>query len=137
MLDARRLLLLLVAVSALGGCKGWVWQPRSDTSRGRYAGVGIYAPGPGWRLQSAGQRPLADRAARLSDDGAVIVVIDSRTGEVRGCGDLSGYCIGMNPWRADLAKPQQAPVDLTEHAKLSVDVPAANSADNAAAAPAR
>jgi hypothetical protein len=109
MLNARHLLLLLFAAFALGGCKnnGSVWGPdASEGHRGRYMGVGIYQPGAGWTRQVAGQSPATGAAARLADDEAVIVVVDGQTGEVRGCGDLSGYCVGMNPWRNALPKSQ-------------------------------
>jgi hypothetical protein len=117
MLNARYLLLPMLAAAALGACKKSDLSPLSvDAHRGRYAGVGIYAPGAGWARQMAGGG-AATTAARLEDDEAVIVVIDSQTGEVRACGDLSGYCIGMNPWNAALAKPQQTPVGLSAHAR--------------------
>ena len=133
MLKAGHVLLLLFAAVALSGCQGWVWQPRApDSQRGRYAGVGIFAPGPGWRRQAGGQAQTP-AAAGLMDDEAVIVLVDSRTGEVRSCGDLSGYCVGMNPWRTALAKAQQSPVDLTQHATAS-EVGLPNTADNSAAA---
>jgi len=133
MLSGRCVLMLPFAAAALAGCHGWAGQTGADAHRGRYAGVGIYAPGEGWRRQVAGQGPTTGPAARLVDDEAVIVVVDSQTGEVRGCGDLSGYCVGLNPWRTALARPQQTPVDLTAHVTPAEDG-VTNDADNAAAA---
>jgi hypothetical protein len=114
MLYPRCVLLAFVAAAALGGCKQAAWRWQSDSAeahRGRFAGVGVYAPGSGWALQAAEpSKPTA--TARLEDDEAVIVTIDDQTGEVRACGDLSGYCVGTNPWAAP---PARNPVRLTEH----------------------
>jgi len=68
-------------------------------------------------------------AARLVDDQAVIVTVDSRSGEVRACGDLTGYCVGMNPWRRELLQGQKAPVALAHHAvRPNAGADAANTA---------
>ena len=114
-----------MVVVAVGGCKknaasdtGW-FGLSSDQGHGRYAGIGIYSPGPEWAKMIAAQQPQDTPAARLVDDSAVIVVVDSHTGEVRGCGDMTGYCVGMNPWKAPLPASQLAPVSLTDHAKAS------------------
>lgn len=98
--------------------------PFSSPQRpGRYLGVGIYNPGQGWsRLVQAQAEPAAGDA-RLADDQAIIVVMDSRSGEVRACGDLTGYCIGLNPWGSPLADSRRTPVTLTGHA--DDDAPAA------------
>lgn len=78
----------------------------------------------------AANTPKETPAARTIDDQAIIVVIDSDTGEIRGCGDLSGYCIGMNPWSKALTAAQIAPINLTEHVR-----PPKPDADAAASAP--
>jgi hypothetical protein len=65
----------------------------------------------------AAQQAKETPAARTVDDQAIIVTTDSVTGEVRACGDLTGYCIGMNPWKTPLAASQIAPINLTEHEK--------------------
>lgn len=78
---------------------------------GHYAGVGVYSPGDPWR-RLTGDQPAAQGAARTSDDQAVFVVVDSNTGEIRSCGDLSGYCIGMNPWAKPLAAGHTIPAAL-------------------------
>jgi hypothetical protein len=43
-------------------------------------------------------------------------VVDTETGEVRECGDLSGTCAAFNPWTRAIASGQAAPVALTAHA---------------------
>jgi len=53
-------------------------------------------------------------AAKLADDEHVIVVLDSHTGEIRQCGDHSGFCVAMNPWTSTAAA--SAPVKLVKHA---------------------
>ena len=69
-------------------------------------GIGIYPAGRD--VAAAGRAPTAAadacRARRCDDDEQVIVVVDSQTGEIRQCGNLSGHCIGMNPW-ASRARP--------------------------------
>lgn len=105
------------AVLLLVGCS----KPPVDSPsvhHGRYVGIGIYAPGNLWQrmTQAAPQTGASPDAARLSDDDQVIVVVDSDTGEIRQCGNLSGYCVGMNPWAKALTSQQQAPLNLTAHA---------------------
>jgi hypothetical protein len=58
----------------------------------------------------------SEARANVDDDDKIIVVIDSHTGEIRQCGNLSGFCIGMNPWTQALSASQQGPVNLTQHA---------------------
>jgi len=109
------------AALAVGGC-----QKRSEGApigvngpRGRYVGVGIYAPGQVWRqlVRPTPSTPDATAAARLDDDEQVIVVLDSATGEMRQCGNLSGHCIGFNPWAAPLPAGQGVPARLLKHAQ--------------------
>lgn len=38
-------------------------------------------------------------------------------GELRQCGNLSGHCIGFNPWAKPLEAGQSAPVQLLKHAQ--------------------
>ncbi len=127
--------LALSSVVALGGCKrvatGADWAFGGPGSHGRYTGVGIYTPSVAWTKIAQDQQPRSALAARLADDEAIIVVTDSQTGETRACGDLSGYCVGMNPWQAGLAKSQLAPVSVTQHANPQTYVET-NSADNEA-----
>ncbi|SRR5258706_8958137 len=105
-----------IAVGCLGGCN----KPApSDTllgRHGRYVGLGIYSPGESWTRVADAQPPKQDTpAARHIDDQAIIVVADSDTGEIRACGDMTGYCVGMNPWSHPLSAAQQAPINLTRH----------------------
>jgi len=103
-----------LAVAALGGCSRQVDAPTSAVAHGRYVGVGHYSPGPMWSQVVRVGAP-ADAAARTRDDEQVIIVMDTNTGEVRQCGALSGYCIGMNPWAKPLAPGQSAPLAVAKH----------------------
>jgi hypothetical protein len=87
------------------------------TSYGPYQDVGLYSPSPQWTRLAANQQEKDPDAAKPIDDQIIVVVEDSRSGEVRACGDLTSYCIGMNPWKTDLASSQVAPIRLTEHVK--------------------
>lgn len=105
-----------LALLAVAGCG----KSRSDTAtthHGRYVGIGIYPTGDLWqRMITAGPPANAlSQAARLSDDEQVIVVVDSDTGEIRQCGNFSGYCVGANPWTKALVGQQQQPVALSAH----------------------
>lgn len=125
----RPILLALAAVACLAGCKQEESVPTSASTHGRYLGVGIYRPDTQWTRLAASQDPKDDASARLADDQAIIVVVDSETGEIRSCGDLSGVCIGMNPWTKPLATTQGAPVALTRHVRTPVDSPEDSGAD--------
>jgi hypothetical protein len=83
----------------------------------RYQGVGIYAPDHLWTKMAAATQPKDAAAALVADDSQVIVVVDSRTGEIRQCGNRSGTCVAMNPWDRKRIQPLMTPVDLTEHEK--------------------
>ena len=83
---------------------------------GRFLGIGVYQPGPLWSRMVAAARPTDSAAASVADDEQVIVVVDSNSGEIRQCGNLSGHCIGMNPWAGALGQGQTAPVALNAHA---------------------
>jgi hypothetical protein len=113
----------LLSLMALAGCG-----KKADTAAeaasgifeggpkpGRYVGVGIYAPTGAWAKLVQAQPDQDPSNAHMADDQAVIVVVDSRTGEIRSCGDLTGYCIGMNPWRTPLVDSRKTPVSLREH----------------------
>jgi len=99
---------LLLAIS-LAGC-GEAPEIAGGPHGGRYIGIGIYAPGPLWSALASVARPADEAAATLRDDDHVIVTVDSRTGEIRQCGNLSGHCIRMNPWSG-----AATPVRLNEH----------------------
>ncbi len=131
---------LLFLTACLAGCGGPASDGPGHQQGGRYAGIGLYSPGDMWQRLAVAERPGDNTAANLRDDEVVIVVVDSRTGEVRQCGNLSGYCIGSNPWVAPLGREQALPVNLTEH-RAAVDrardrenQALADDLDNAAAA---
>jgi hypothetical protein len=118
-----KILILAMAATvglAVGGCqKAEERTPAAaGGARGRYVGVGIYSPGQMWsqlaRAPAAGTDPAS---ASLDDDEQVIVVLDSTTGELRQCGNLSGHCIGLNPWSKPLAEGQRLPSRLLKHAQ--------------------
>jgi hypothetical protein len=131
-----KLILAVFAAQAAAGCHpeaaGWFGGP--GASQGRYAGIGIYSPAQAWTRMVAAQQAKETSAARTVDDQAIIVTVDSQTGEVRSCGDMTGYCVGMNPWKTALASSQLAPIHLTQHAKLVEPEPTAASAATAPAA---
>ena len=85
--------------------------PRSP---GRYAGIGTFEAGRLWRETTGAPSSNDSAAAKLDDDEHVIVVLDSHTGEVRQCGDHSGFCVAMNPWAAPGGT--SVPVRLKKHA---------------------
>ena len=109
---------LIVALLALGltSCGKPAGDTQGPHGHGRYAGVGLYFPGALWSKMVAGAPATDPSKARTTDDDEVIVVVDSETGEIRQCGNLSGYCVGMNPWTKALLASQTLPVQLTEHA---------------------
>ena len=111
---------LLPAVASLFGCS-LPSASSDDTSQsrhhGRYGAVGIYGPSKQWTRLVGARASKDPQAAQLIDDQVIIVVQDTATGEVRACGDLTGYCIGMNPWRSALVAVQVAPLRLSEHVK--------------------
>jgi hypothetical protein len=88
-------LILALCLAACG--QRAVTSTAATQSHGRYLGVGVYDAGTMWsKMKSAA--PTDKSAATLDDDAHVIVVVDSNTGEVRQCGDMSGYCVRSNPW---------------------------------------
>lgn len=124
----KSLILLTAATAALalGGCQKKEEEAASEAvgakvgpgSRGRFIAVGLYRPGQMWtRLErptaTKNAAPANPAAANLDDDEQVVVVLDSTTGELRQCGNLSGHCIAMNPWSQTA---QGAPALVREHA---------------------
>ena len=106
---------LSLAALGLWGCSRSGLGADQPGGRGAYTGVGIYGPSRQWTKLIANQQFKDPEAARAIDDQVIIVVQNSVTGEVRACGDLTGYCIGMNPWTAPLLGARVAPVRLSEH----------------------
>ncbi|MEO6040308.1 MAG: hypothetical protein ABIP41_00215 [Croceibacterium sp.] len=73
--------------------------------------------------------PSDPAAATIADDEHVIVVVDSITGEVRQCGDHSGYCVAMKPWSGG-----SSPAMLSKHAAdLAAEESAATQSTNGSA----
>lgn len=117
-----RVMLGLLAVTglALGGCQKMseAGPTVASSPRGRFVAVGTYTPGQVW-AHLARPKPTEapdPAAARLDDDEQIIVVMDSATGELRQCGNLSGHCLALNPWAKD-ASTQGAPATLLKHAQ--------------------
>ncbi|HWA62200.1 MAG TPA: hypothetical protein VG939_12545 [Caulobacteraceae bacterium] len=105
-----RLALAVVAALALSGCEkkagAPAWLDFGKPHGGRFQGVGVYTPGEAWSRVVGDAGPTDSNGAARADDGAVIVTVDSATGEIRACGDLSGRCVRQNPWQAKaLAAP--------------------------------
>ena len=135
-MKASYLGVVLIAAVALGGCDGGAdWRGEgSKQHHGRYAGIGIYPADKMWSEMTVADKPKDKAAATTADDQNVIVVVDSNTGEIRQCGNLSGYCVGMNPWGHALAGTQSAPLGLDKHAAdIEEAVSNETAADNATA----
>jgi hypothetical protein len=110
----------MIVAASLSGCD----RPHLQSSaHGRYVGIGIYNTGAQWTRMVGSDTPKVTPAARTIDDQVIIVVEDTETGEVRACGDLTGYCIGMNPWKKMLGSSQMVPINLTEHMAPPNDTP--------------
>jgi hypothetical protein len=106
-------IVLTVAGAGLAACSGPVRPTTASDAHGRYASAGTYPAGRMWSQMAAAPAPKDAAAARLGDDEQIIVVLDSQTGELRQCGNVSGYCVAMNPW----SKPPGAtPAALAKHA---------------------
>ena len=104
------------------------------THHGRYVGVGIYPAGQMWSQMVVANASKEAAPAKPNDDEQVIVVVDSQTGELRQCGNLTGYCVGMNPWSKPLAASQFTPIPLAKHAAdLAREAQAAATKDTSAA----
>lgn len=112
----RVLAIVAVSALALSGCQKGVHDQLGTSAHGRYVGVGHYSPGSAWTQIAHADQPKDPAGSRLADDDQIIIVMDSNTGEVRQCGDLSGVCVAMNPWSKPVASPQTAPVLLAKHA---------------------
>lgn len=114
-MESRLIQAALLAASCLAGCGQTSSEDAYASHHGRYLGIGVYSAGTMWSRIAVPDRAADAAVASTADDEQVIVVIDSRTGEVRQCGNLTGYCIGMNPWAASLVEGQSSPVRMREH----------------------
>ena len=91
---------------------------------GRFVGVGIYSAGSAWSRMAGADDPKAPPTrSKVADDQAIIVVQDTKTGELRACGDMTGYCISMNPWNKALTLAQIAPIKLNPPPTATPDPP--------------
>lgn len=126
----RQITVSLTAALILTGCGSSMTSTTGNNAGGRYAGIGVFDAGRLWAQMT--RTPTADPAvAKIADDEHIIVVIDSHTGEVRQCGDHSGYCVVNNPWTA--SAPGRLPVTLGKHA-ADLDAEEAAAANSTAAA---
>jgi hypothetical protein len=133
----RAVMLAALSLLPLAGCQKREEAPATAAGqavtspglKGRFIGIGIYSPGEMWaqlvghteQVEAPSTSPVA---ANLEDDGYVIVVVDSATGEIRQCGNLSGRCFAMNPWTSTVPP---APALLLKHqAQIRADEEAAN-----------
>jgi hypothetical protein len=107
------LLIAFMASAALSACGDAPDRGGAAHHGGRFFGIGVYVPGALWQRQAGVARPADNAAATIADDEQIIVVVDSQTGEVRQCGNLSGHCITLNPWAGT---PSGAPARLSAHA---------------------
>jgi hypothetical protein len=107
----------LVLILILAGCGDAADLHGPLPRQGRYAGIGTFPVNALWSRMAVAERPKDEAAATLRDDRQIIVTIDSQTGEVRQCGDLSGHCIAMNPWTGSLGANRSAPVRVTAHSE--------------------
>src|SRR5262245_12397085 len=106
---------LLIFAVALSGCdRQDTMSGASPKSLGRYAGIGTYEPGRLWAQNAGAIAAKEPASANLDDDDQIVVVVDSHTGEVRQCGNHSGFCVATNPWSAE-ALQSGTPVKLKKH----------------------
>jgi hypothetical protein len=105
---------VLAAACLMAGCNQQAASSAGPKSPGRYAGIGTFDAGRLWQQMKGAPNSQDTAAAKLADDEHVIVVLDSHTGEIRQCGDHSGFCVAMNPWAG--GTPEAVPVKLTKHA---------------------
>lgn len=123
----------LILILFLAGCDGAHDAPGPGIRSDRYTGIGTFPVNMLWARMAVA--PVKDKgAATIADDSQIIVTVDSMTGEVRQCGDLSGHCIAMNPWTGTIAAGQAAPVRVTVHAS-DLERESEESVNSAAPAP--
>jgi hypothetical protein len=120
-----------IAALALAGCNRHAdIDAPGHHAGGRYQGIGIYPADALWSRLTASDANKDQTRALRADDGQIIVVVDSRTGEIRQCGNLSGYCVNMNPWTGPLGADRSAPIGLSKHAEeLTNETKASNDAE--------
>ena len=127
-----RMISSVALLSMLLGCQEMTNDAAPDSPQhGRYSGIGIYAPSKLWAEQTAAQPKAKQdlKLATVADDEQIIVVVDGKTGEVRECGNYSGYCASIQPWTKVV---ETGPVKLAKHAD-EVDAARAANLDKAEA----
>jgi hypothetical protein len=107
--------LMCLALTGCGRAEQASGDDRQSITKGRYAGVGVFEAGRLWGKMIVPQAKADEATARLTDDEHVIVVIDSQTGEVRQCGDHTGYCVSISPWNAANGSGITLPARLSAH----------------------
>lgn len=105
-----------ILIVILAGCGEAADRHGPPLRQGRYAGIGTFPVNQLWSRMAVAGQPKDESAATIKDDSQIIVTVDSVTGEVRQCGDLSGHCIAMSPWTGSLGADRSAPVRVTAHA---------------------
>lgn len=105
--------LICLSAAMLASCDRSEDYASGRAKSGRYQGIGITTPGEQWTKIAAAPKPGDDKHATLEDDDYVVFVTDSQSGEVRECGNRSGFCVRFQPWQHP-APP--APLVLTDHA---------------------
>ena len=94
----RRMAITAAAMLMLASChKPTPANERGLYGHGRFAGIGVFDVGPMWAAIAGLKSPQDAATANIADDQHIIVVVDSFTGEVRECGDMSGVCAALNP----------------------------------------
>jgi hypothetical protein len=125
---SRSTWLSVLILLTLSGCnKSLAVDADGTASRGRYSGIGTYPADRLWAQRKTGNATSEGDRAALADDGQIIVVVDTQSGEVRQCGNNSGQCVRMSPW-SQQATPS-LPATLTKHA-ADLDAEAARSPQN-------
>jgi hypothetical protein len=99
----------------------------NSPKNGRYVGIGVFNVGAMWSQIKAAKADKDPPKATLADDEHIIVSVDTRTGEIRQCGDMSGYCTATNPWNNEMSSGQSLPTALIKHASDFTDEAAVDS----------
>ena len=137
--------ILALAALMLVGCQkkeaaaAVVGAKAGPSLRARFVAVGIYSPAETWTQvvgTAVGESPPGPGPgpgpALPADDDEILVVLDSATGEIRQCGNLSGRCLAMNPWAQAIDPRAVAPTMLLKHAaQLKAEAQAAGEPEQA------
>lgn len=128
-----RVIAAMCMTISLAGCDPMAANAPSDAfSHGRYSGVGVFSAGKMWAHLKTGDVSRDLDSATVKDDESIIVIMDGKTGEVRECGNFSGFCTSIQPWTRVVSS---TPTKLDAHASDISDqnTPAPAAVDNAAA----